>query len=222
MRRGASMRQPSTSQPACSTGRVAGQPADLAAANLLHDEDMANWREWFRKAGIYPLPDLKGPVFQDFNLLATSVISGHGVALCPVEVFSREISAGDAELCFYYDTECEHVPYTRGFILAFYFDCAIRKKTNNERNLHDFMLELLEYFQNSGRTVDEHFDFFTETLGEYLGEDPSDFLQQHALKGKRIPPENFLLPDYLQMTVNAKGVPKFSLKAGASEADFLK
>ncbi len=133
-----------------------------------------------------------------------------------------EISAGDAELCFYYDTECEHVPYTRGFILAFYFDCAIRKKTNNERNLHDFMLELLEYFQNSGRTVDEHFDFFTETLGEYLGEDPSDFLQQHALKGKRIPPENFLLPDYLQMTVNAKGVPKFSLKAGASEADFLK
>lgn len=71
------------------------EPADLAAANLLHDEDMANWREWFRKAGIYPLPDLKGPVFQDFNLLATSVISGHGVALCPVEVFSREISAGD-------------------------------------------------------------------------------------------------------------------------------
>lgn len=109
-----------------------------------------------------------------------------------------EISAGDAELCFYYDTECEHVPCAKGFILAFYFDCAIRKKTNNERNLHDFMLELLEYFQNSGRTVDEHFDFFTETLGEYLGEDPSDFLQQHALKGKRIPPENFLLPDYLQ------------------------
>jgi LysR family transcriptional regulator, glycine cleavage system transcriptional activator len=70
-------------------------PTDIAVANLLHDEDMANWREWFRKAGIYPLPELKGPIFQDFNLLATSVIAGHGVALCPVEVFSREIAAGD-------------------------------------------------------------------------------------------------------------------------------
>ena len=70
-------------------------PSDIASANLLHDEDMTNWREWFRKAGIYPLPELKGPIFQDFNLLATSVIAGHGVALCPVEVFSREIAAGD-------------------------------------------------------------------------------------------------------------------------------
>lgn len=73
----------------------ARNPESLAKANLLHDEDTTNWREWFRKAGIYPLPELKGPIFQDFNLLATSVIAGHGVALCPVEVFSREIAAGD-------------------------------------------------------------------------------------------------------------------------------
>lgn len=71
------------------------QPSHIAAGNLLHDEDMANWSQWFHKAGIYPLPELKGPVFQDFNLLATAVIAGHGVALCPVEVFSREIAAGD-------------------------------------------------------------------------------------------------------------------------------
>ena len=76
--------------------KMAGRDAThIAAANLLHDEDITNWREWFHKAGIYPLPELKGPVFQDFNLLATSVIAGHGVALCPVEVFSREIAAGD-------------------------------------------------------------------------------------------------------------------------------
>ncbi|WP_373880339.1 hypothetical protein [Martelella alba] len=36
-----------------------------------------------------------GPVYQDFNLLATAVIAGHGVALCPVEVFRRELSNGD-------------------------------------------------------------------------------------------------------------------------------
>jgi len=71
------------------------EPSDIASANLLHDEDMTNWREWFRKADIYPLPELKGPIFQDFNLLATAVVAGHGVALCPVDVFSREIAAGD-------------------------------------------------------------------------------------------------------------------------------
>ncbi|MNL61325.1 DNA-binding transcriptional activator GcvA [compost metagenome] len=40
-------------------------------------------------------PPRRGPVFQDFNLLATAVIAGHGVALCPVEVFRREIEHGD-------------------------------------------------------------------------------------------------------------------------------
>jgi LysR family transcriptional regulator, glycine cleavage system transcriptional activator len=67
----------------------------IAGADLLHDEDPANWAAWFRKAGVSPLPSLRGPVFQDFNLLATALVAGHGVALCPVEVFSREIAAGD-------------------------------------------------------------------------------------------------------------------------------
>jgi LysR family transcriptional regulator, glycine cleavage system transcriptional activator len=74
------------------TGR---EPADIARANLLHDESAANWTQWFVKAGVSPMPAMKGPIFQDFNLLATSVIAGHGVALCPIEVFSREIAAGD-------------------------------------------------------------------------------------------------------------------------------
>ena len=36
-----------------------------------------------------------GPVFADFNILATAVIAGHGVALCPVEVFRDELKRGD-------------------------------------------------------------------------------------------------------------------------------
>ena len=34
-------------------------------------------------------------MFEDFNLLATAVIAGHGVALCPVEVFREELARGD-------------------------------------------------------------------------------------------------------------------------------
>jgi LysR family glycine cleavage system transcriptional activator len=61
----------------------------------LHDEVTSAWEDWFRKAGFHPNRLIHGPVYQDFNLLATAVIAGHGVALCPIEVFRRELSQGD-------------------------------------------------------------------------------------------------------------------------------
>jgi DNA-binding transcriptional LysR family regulator len=67
----------------------------LAAADLLHDESVDGWKEWFRKADQKAPDPVRGTVFQDFNMLATAVIAGHGVALCPVEVFRREIERGD-------------------------------------------------------------------------------------------------------------------------------
>lgn len=70
-------------------------PQAIASADLLHDETTSRWREWLAKAGQVPEQTLRGPVFQDFNLLATAVIAGHGVALCPIEVFRREIDNGD-------------------------------------------------------------------------------------------------------------------------------
>ena len=67
----------------------------IASADLLHDETISRWRDWFAKAEVTAGQTLRGPIFQDFNLLATAVVAGHGVALCPVEVFRREIESGD-------------------------------------------------------------------------------------------------------------------------------
>ncbi|HEV7309311.1 LysR substrate-binding domain-containing protein [Ensifer sp.] len=67
----------------------------IAGADLLHDETTSRWRDWFARSGQEGARAMRGPVFQDFNLLATAVIAGHGVALCPVEVFRREIDSGD-------------------------------------------------------------------------------------------------------------------------------
>ncbi|WP_179119719.1 LysR substrate-binding domain-containing protein [Ensifer adhaerens] len=67
----------------------------IASADLLHDETVSRWRDWFATAGVTAGQAMRGPIFQDFNLLATAVIAGHGVALCPVEVFRREIESGD-------------------------------------------------------------------------------------------------------------------------------
>lgn len=87
-------------RPVASRALVKSQPHLLAAggfesAPLLHDETKQSWNEWFASADYQPKNIKHGPVYQDFNLLATAVIAGHGIALCPVEVFRREISDGD-------------------------------------------------------------------------------------------------------------------------------
>lgn len=70
-------------------------PQEIAGADLLHDETPERWLNWCWKSGLQPDKPLRGPIFQDFNLLATAVIAGHGIALCPTEVFRREIDSGD-------------------------------------------------------------------------------------------------------------------------------
>jgi len=89
------------SKPVCSPhylarmDRLATPQAILKKADLLHDESRAFWADWFAAAGAAIKGELRGPVFQDFNLLSTAVIAGHGVALCPVDVMRQEIARGD-------------------------------------------------------------------------------------------------------------------------------
>ncbi len=76
-------------------GKGGSSGIDFSTVDLLHDETTDHWSAWFRLAGVDRQRPLRGPVFQDFNMLATAVVAGHGVALCPVEVIRREIAAGD-------------------------------------------------------------------------------------------------------------------------------
>lgn len=71
------------------------RPHGLESADLLHDETTDGWRQWFEKAGLTHTKSMRGPIYQDFNLLAGAIMAGHGVALCPIEVFRREIAQGD-------------------------------------------------------------------------------------------------------------------------------
>ncbi|APG86956.1 glycine cleavage system transcriptional activator GcvA (plasmid) [Sinorhizobium americanum CCGM7] len=111
--------------------------AELNHATLLHDEVISAWEEWFEKAGYRPQGLIHGPVYQDFNLLATAVIAGHGVALCPIEVFRRELAHGDlmilsdvstlADEGYYliHDKNCNKA--TRAFSAWFPEACSLNK-----------------------------------------------------------------------------------------------
>lgn len=76
-------------------GKLSSPRAILEKGALLHDESRRDWADWFAAAGVKPKGELRGTVFQDFNLLSTAVIAGHGVALCPVDMMRTEIAAGD-------------------------------------------------------------------------------------------------------------------------------
>ncbi|WP_341487687.1 LysR family transcriptional regulator [Pararhizobium sp. A13] len=85
--------------PACS--RVyfekANERVDLLtidSSELLHDETMDVWAQWMRAAGRVTFAPDRGPIYQDFNLLAAAIFAGQGVAQCPVALFEREIQSG--------------------------------------------------------------------------------------------------------------------------------
>ncbi|RED45105.1 LysR substrate-binding domain-containing protein [Aestuariispira insulae] len=90
------------SRPVCSPHYLAGRPKPETAdailrSDLLHDENERDWRDWANAAGTseQTVADHHGPVFQDSNLMMTAVIAGHGIALCPVDIFRTEIDRGD-------------------------------------------------------------------------------------------------------------------------------
>lgn len=85
--------------PACSRGyfEKANENVDLMtidAGELLHDETMDVWAQWMRAAGRVTFSPDRGPIYQDFNLLAAAIFAGQGVAQCPVALFERAIQSG--------------------------------------------------------------------------------------------------------------------------------
>lgn len=69
--------------------------ADMARAHLLHDETRKDWRDWLTDNGLSPDLASAGPVFDDFNLLVSAVVAGHGVALCVETMIEAELARGD-------------------------------------------------------------------------------------------------------------------------------
>ncbi len=67
-------------------------PADLAGETLLRSYRIHDWPDWFRAAGVEPLP-LRGPVFDSSAVMVEAARRGHGVALAPARLFARAIAA---------------------------------------------------------------------------------------------------------------------------------
>lgn len=65
-------------------------PADLARETLLRSYRSDEWPRWFEAAGV-SCPPLRGPVFDSSAVMVSAAIAGHGIALAPPAMFTREL-----------------------------------------------------------------------------------------------------------------------------------
>lgn len=68
-------------------------PRDLAGEALLRSFRPDEWPRWFASAGL-ACPPIKGTIFDSSVTMAEAAAQGAGVALLPVAMFERELSAG--------------------------------------------------------------------------------------------------------------------------------
>ncbi|MDH4411790.1 MAG: LysR substrate-binding domain-containing protein [Rhizobium sp.] len=74
-------------------------PADLMNQHLLHDATEAAWQSWLAARGVQG-PTPAGPLYADFNLLVSSVLSGLGIGLCPTALISDHLATGRLTVLF--------------------------------------------------------------------------------------------------------------------------
>ena len=70
------------------------EPAWLIDADLLHEQNRRGWENWFHNAKVKTDSLPPGPVFEDFNLLRSAALAGHGVALCAPTLLADDLKTG--------------------------------------------------------------------------------------------------------------------------------
>lgn len=69
-------------------------PRYLLDADLLHEQNRRGWENWFHNAEVAADALPSGPVFEDFNLLRSSALAGHGIALCAPALLADDLASG--------------------------------------------------------------------------------------------------------------------------------
>ncbi len=108
---------------------------------------------------------------------------------------------------FFHCPDIAQLPYQRGCVFAFYLDNAIKLRSKGELGLHDFMLDMLDYYYENDRELNGDFDFFLKNLSKYLGEDAGRLYRQYIVSGQLIPLEAYRLPPYWKFIVDTDGLP---------------
>ncbi|MPT48536.1 MAG: transcriptional regulator GcvA [Sphingobium sp.] len=87
-------------------------PHDLIDKPLLFQSSrLTAWDRWFAHCGVKDIPQLRGPMFEHFLMLAQAAAAGAGVALIPRFLIDPEIDNGSLVMPFDHSLENEDAYY---------------------------------------------------------------------------------------------------------------
>ncbi len=88
------------------------QPSDLLDVPILHQRDHWGWLDWFRALGVDTPDHLRGPVFEDANVLLRGAADGQGVILGWLPLIAQDIS--EKRIVRIFD---ENIPPSHGYFV---------------------------------------------------------------------------------------------------------
>jgi LysR family transcriptional regulator of beta-lactamase len=99
------------------------RPEHLLGEVLLRSYRADEWERWFAAVGL-PAPQARGPVFDSSAAIAEAAVAAYGVALLPVQMFTRELEerqlvqpfANQITLGAYWLTSLKSKPLTQGVV----------------------------------------------------------------------------------------------------------
>jgi len=109
-------------------------PKDLLAVQRLHQRDLWGWSDWFRRMEVNPDGPLRGPVFEDANVVLRGAIEGQGVILGWLPLVEQELR--DDRIRRLFD---EDIAPTHGYFLTRRPD---RKPNKAVRTVTDWLMGL--------------------------------------------------------------------------------
>ena len=76
------------------------QAQDLIDLSLVHQRDLHGWSDWFRALNIEIDPQLRGPVFEDANIVLRAGVSGQGIIIGWLPLIEPELREGKLQRLF--------------------------------------------------------------------------------------------------------------------------
>jgi LysR family glycine cleavage system transcriptional activator len=110
------------------------EPADLLKRPILHQRDHWGWKDWFDAMGVDATEHLRGPVFEDANILLRGAIEGQGATLGWLPLVEQDLAEGRIVRLF-----DEVITPTHGYVVEVPDSAAsVRRQV---RTVRDWLME---------------------------------------------------------------------------------
>ena len=87
-------------------------PEDVLRSPILHQRDHWGWRDWLMAMGVEPPETLRGPIFEDANVLIRGAIEGQGAILGWLPLVEADLAEGRIARLF-----GEDITPTHGYVV---------------------------------------------------------------------------------------------------------